>query len=190
MLINFSLIFQMTNPWNIKSIYDLQYFVCPSCIFMDPSKQNIIYHAYEFHPESIDNLDNINDDSLSGVIIPWKMVEIKKEQSEVKEEIDYNNDKNNYCNDKYGVDPTMVEVCLKFENTEQSDFNKETKNSTKIKKSSEVNTNVSCEYCNKEFSKSRNLKRHIASLHEGVKNFKCELCSKAFSRPDILRCGP
>ena len=180
----------MTNPWNIKSIYDLQYFVCPSCIFMDPSKQNIIYHAYEFHPESIDNLDNINDDSLSGVIIPWKMVEIKKEQSEVKEEIDYNNDKNNYCNDKYGVDPTMVEVCMKFENAEQSDFNKETKNSTKIKKSSEVNTNVSCEYCNKEFSKSRNLKRHIASLHEGVKNFKCELCSKAFSRPDILRCGP
>ena len=116
------------------------------------------------------------------------MLEIKKEQSEVKEEIDYNNDKNNYHNEKYGVDPTMVEVCMKFENAEQSDFNKETKNSTKTKKSSEVN--VSCEYCNKEFSKNRNLKRHIASLHEGVKNFKCELCSKAFSRPDILRYHP
>ena len=35
-------------------------------------------------------------------------------------------------------------------NYTEYNINKEPKKSTKVKKSSEVNTNVSCEYCNKE----------------------------------------
>ena len=34
------------NPWNIESIYDLQYFNCPSCTFKNKHKQEIIIHAY------------------------------------------------------------------------------------------------------------------------------------------------
>ena len=71
----------MENPWNIDSIYDLQYFNCPSCIFRDHSKQEIINHAFEFHPNSIHYLDNIKDESLIDVICPWSVREIKKEES-------------------------------------------------------------------------------------------------------------
>ena len=45
----------MENPWDIESIYELQFFNCPSCIFKDQSKQEIINHAYEVHPESIEH---------------------------------------------------------------------------------------------------------------------------------------
>ena len=63
----------MSNPWNIKSIYDLQYFNCPSCVFKDSSEQEIINHAYEFHPESIEYLENIKNDCLMyGIVWPWK----------------------------------------------------------------------------------------------------------------------
>ena len=55
----------MENPWNIKSIYELQYFNCPSCLFKHQSKQEIVNHAYESHPTSINLLlTNIKDDSL------------------------------------------------------------------------------------------------------------------------------
>ena len=77
----------MSNPWNIKSIYDLQYFNCPSCVFKDPSEQEIINHAYEFHPESIEFLENIRNDCLMyGIVWPWKS---KKSSSSTK-----NNTKN------------------------------------------------------------------------------------------------
>ena len=54
------------NPWHIYSIYELQYFICPSCEFKNQSKQEIVNHAYEIHPESIDFLTNIKDESLTG----------------------------------------------------------------------------------------------------------------------------
>ena len=61
----------MENPWNIQSIYEIQYFVCPACTFMNQSKQDIINHAYEFHPDSMAFLANIKDDSLTDIVFPW-----------------------------------------------------------------------------------------------------------------------
>ena len=55
------------NPWDIQSIYELQYFNCPKCIFKNISKQEFIHHAYEDHPEAIENLNNIEDGSLGMV---------------------------------------------------------------------------------------------------------------------------
>ena len=51
----------MENPWNIQTIYELQYFNCPSCIFKNHSKQEFINHAYDIHPESIEDLKSIDD---------------------------------------------------------------------------------------------------------------------------------
>ena len=68
----------MENPWLITSIYDLQYFNCPSCIFKNPSKQDIINHAYDCHPESIEHLMNIDDNSLMDVSLPWD-INVKQE---------------------------------------------------------------------------------------------------------------
>ena len=42
---------KVENPWNIQSIYELQYFNCPNCIYKNQSKQDFINHAFENHPE-------------------------------------------------------------------------------------------------------------------------------------------
>ena len=61
----------MENPWNIQSIYDLQFFNCPSCMFKNHSKQKLVNHAYEIHPESIEYLMNLDDESISDIEFPW-----------------------------------------------------------------------------------------------------------------------
>ena len=55
---------KVENPWHIQSIYELQYFICPSCPFRHSSKQDFINHTYESHPEVIVDLENIKDGSL------------------------------------------------------------------------------------------------------------------------------
>ena len=59
------------NPWSIHSIYELQYFNCPTCMFRNHSKQAFIDHAYEYHPEAVAALSNIEDGSLSDINCPW-----------------------------------------------------------------------------------------------------------------------
>ena len=75
----------MLNPWNIQSIYELQYFNCPSCVFKNSLKQEFIDHAYEIHPESHDCLSKIKDNSLSDVTCPWNEIFIKIKQEEPDE---------------------------------------------------------------------------------------------------------
>ena len=58
----------MENPWNIQSLYELQYFLCPSCIYKNQSKQELVNHAYECHPESIEYLMNLHDHSMMDMI--------------------------------------------------------------------------------------------------------------------------
>ena len=70
---------EMLNPWHIQSIYDLQYFVCPNCVFKNHSKQEFINHAYEMHPKSINYLYNIQDDSLKDIIFPKNVEKVKEE---------------------------------------------------------------------------------------------------------------
>ena len=72
----------MEDPWNIQSLFELQYFVCPSCTYKNHSKQEFVDHAYNIHSESISQLKSITDDSISDVICPWNEIEIKEEISE------------------------------------------------------------------------------------------------------------
>ena len=119
------------NPWNINSIYELQFYNCPSCVFKDISKQEIINHAYEVHPESIDYLYNINDNSLSDIVCPWNLDEIKSEENDYQE-----------------IHPSMIEVCIKTEDSEKSPIylpkQKKTKHKEKIQ-------NMHCDQCDKIF---------------------------------------
>ena len=55
---------KVENPWHLQSIYELQYFICPSCSFRNNSKQDFINHTYESHPAVIVDLENIKDGSL------------------------------------------------------------------------------------------------------------------------------
>ena len=59
------------DPWNVQSIYDLQFFNCPSCEFKDFSKQDFINHAHLSHFGSIKHLMNIKDGSLDDIFCPW-----------------------------------------------------------------------------------------------------------------------
>ena len=59
------------NPWNIESLYDLQYFNCPACDFKNGSKQTFVCHAFSDHPESVEFLKNISDQSLNNILCPW-----------------------------------------------------------------------------------------------------------------------
>jgi len=61
----------MENPWRVDSIYELQYFNCPTCNFKDHTKQAFVNHTYDIHPSSIEYLKNIGDQSLNDVILPW-----------------------------------------------------------------------------------------------------------------------
>ena len=72
----FSLFFQMIvpkveDPWNIQSLYDLQYFNCPVCDYKNHSKQEFFDHAYNLHPESEEALKNIVDGSIGDIVKPW-----------------------------------------------------------------------------------------------------------------------
>ena len=72
--------YKTENPWNIQSIYDLQYFGCPSCKYSNNSKQHFVNHAYESHPDCIDYLLNIKDGSFDDILCPWDSMDIKLEE--------------------------------------------------------------------------------------------------------------
>ena len=66
----------------------------------------MIYHAFDCHPESIEYLANIEDESLKDVICPWKLIEVKKEVENGNED----------DVDSLYTDLSLVEACIKMEN--------------------------------------------------------------------------
>ena len=58
------------NPWNILSLYEFQYYFCPSCGYKNHSRQEFVNHACLCHPESIEYLQNVCDDSAEGIEFP------------------------------------------------------------------------------------------------------------------------
>ena len=44
-----------------------------------------------------------------------------------------------------------------------------------------------CKSCGKSFSQAGYLKKHIHTVHEGLKDHKCEFCGKSFSEAGTLK---
>ena len=72
------------NPWDVVSIYAMQYYVCPSCTYKHVSKQDFVFHAFDIHPESVNSLKNISDGSLLDILCPWNSIIHCKMKSLVK----------------------------------------------------------------------------------------------------------
>ena len=114
----------MENPWDICSIYELQYFNCPNCYYKHNSKQEFIIHAYENHPNAIQFLNKIRTKSLSDIICPWlaeDIIKIEKhpegDLEEVKTEFTTNEAfiDNNYK--EFNEPSDYLEVSVDDENT-------------------------------------------------------------------------
>ena len=196
----------MENPWNIQSIYELQYFKCPSCEVMKHySKQELIDHAFEYHPESVLFLSKINDNSLSDVSCPWSrlVTEIKLEEPNFNENFEES------VISKSATDPfenleefkkeTIITENYVMSNL-QNGFTEEinTSDIETASKTNSLNINVHglvksikkyvCEVCNKEFNLKRQLKCHIKTFHEKYeKIIICDMCGKTFSNKDSLK---
>ena len=44
-----------------------------------------------------------------------------------------------------------------------------------------------CNICDTSFTKKGNLKKHVASVHEGKKPFQCNICDASFAQKALLK---
>ena len=182
--------FKIENPWNIQSIYDLQYFRCPSCEYCDNSKQQFVNHAYESHPNCIDYLLNIKDGSFDDILCPWDSIDIKLEkhlsveltedsyenQNNESFELDFDTHKEeNDFKDIKLEDHFKVELT---ENSLKSENEKTKEESKRIYK---------CDKCDLKYSSKSSLNRHKGDFHEGKEIiYDCKLCDKSYAAKQKL----
>ena len=156
-----SILIKDKNLWNIQSLYELQYFNCPACIFKNTSKQIFVNHAYQIHPEAIENLINIKDGSMNDVICPWDF----KEEIKIEDEYYYMDD--NYV-DLQDDDTYNPEI--------NNDFDQDDKKSIvehvvfETKPNPEVVLNklepYHCADCDKYFVTNGKLQAHMRKFHD------------------------
>ena len=176
--------FDESNPWNILSIYQLQFFNCPCCSFRDNSKQNFFDHALQNHPESKPYFFNICDGSLDDV--DWLKEEEEIEEHEMK-------------NEPFENEPIHNET---IQNEVPSRIVK-SKRDEAIHNSHEK---FKCNFCEQGFQSYSNLSIHMLEGHEEIYhsipltindplkpqlisslNQKCEICIETLpGRKDLI----
>ena len=174
----------MENPWDIQSIYDLQYFICPSCDFREHSKQEFIDHVYDIHPDFVEYLKNVQDNSLADIIFP-----------NIKDEF-----KNELIVEESSIDPLKLEnhdlkLCLyksdmKISTDENQITIKEepvTEKNNKYSFTAEETKNHKCKFCNITFVKIHILLEHIETVHEDKKENQFNHCYVALGRKVNLK---
>ena len=185
------------NPWNIQSLYELNYYICPSCPFKNHSKQILVNHAYEIHfSHAMKFLDAIkNHNSFNDVILPWNTTTsdfTKKVETDLERPKSSNNFREiNFTKiDDDANDPIINVVEIKYEeNKAENDTlilpvkKKKYRKSEKRGKSSFSSS--SCNYCQKVFGNALKLKRHIMGVHE--KSQTCEVCGYIFGEVHELK---
>ena len=181
------------NPWNIDSLYKLQYFICPACIFTNHSKQEIINHAFEIHPDSIDFLTKIKDDSITDIIWPFVEQDVSEDPLNIE----------NIKTEEFGT-------TKEFANREILNCENSSKNINEIADEIEINNAknetidvgchhksgrcqcpnksiIKCDICGNIFTTPRNLSQHIKRIHDKIKDIKCDICGKMFAGPTDIR---
>ena len=141
---------EIINPWkNIQSLYDLQFFICPSCPYVNNSKQKFVDHAFIHHPESDQYLRNIVDGSISDIETP--IHPLNSNGLEIKiEEFDYHDNKQHQQN-------SIVRR-----------VDSESKSATVVLERLNVKDTF-CSLCNVYFCDLKSLMKHKENIHGDVK---------------------
>ena len=182
-------------PWKVQSIFEFQYFNCPSCEYKDYVIQNFIYHAFENHPESTEYLSNITDGSLEGILCPWNSNEyiaeltsggdhLKEEDIDIsidiKEEFCDNNDNdicendNEICENDNAIFENDNDIC---ENDNDILVQQPWIPKPPIKKISKIDVQegveessndgkIKCQFCSKTFCSKKSMNRHVRNIHK------------------------
>ena len=165
------------NPWNVQSIYDFQYFDCPSCEFKNHSKQRFLNHAFDFHSDSIEYLSNIRDGSFDDVVCPWDINNIKIEEKFSDKNIDT-------AAFTPKIEVTELDTFeVNQPNLYEHDFDVAVTSENNVHKTSmprEKNSKTfKCNECNKPFCRKDRLKKHM----QNCENMQyCEICKRSFPK--------
>ena len=152
-----------SNPWDVSSLQDFQYFCCPECDSRHKDAQTFIDHAVLFHEQTKETLVNLHliqiQDVLkepqdyeyeSDVIIPQEFLEVNI-QSFIKQEI---------------VEPEA-----------KSDLVTDAKSDSRYE----------CDQCPKSYKNKVSLDKHVRAKHrDSFKSFKCDICQKICGSQTIL----
>ena len=181
----------MENPWNIQSLYEFQYFNCPSCDFKNHSKQKLVNHAYEIHPESIEYLMNLDDKSISDIEFPWNdckidmISQIKIEEPDTDHLEEIKEEDLDQCSNTNTVDIKSEADCF-VENSE-SNFT-ENPQEIKNKKPDHFGDESNCV---ETLEDPLNIKKVDSKIRKrpakAVKDLNCDYCGKIFSELSNLK---
>ena len=165
---------QLPNPWDVKSLFQFQYFNCPECLFKVHEKQTFVDHAFDSHPESVKFLNILEDESMTGISLPWNnAVDIKVEPeivSDSKDDIDDDYDMNEYYSDHSNSSDEFIPIP-----TKRKKKKKPPKESTFLEQSQ-----VQC-YCCGIMLKVEEIRSHISASHG---NYAVEM----FGEPQPFQC--
>ena len=169
------IITEIENPWDgIESIYEFQFFNCPSCSYKNSSKKDFVYHAFKNHPESVQNLRRIYDSCLNDILPPWNLEfgTTSKDHLEPKTQIIKCDLKNN--EDKKDF---KCYSCIKFFPSKQS-FQQHISDFHNLEGEKTNKKGKKCDLCGKHFYGT--MERHIETVHNPNKvvsetDFKSEI---------------
>ena len=185
---------KIKNPWSIQSIYQLQYFNCPTCDFKIHSKQKFIDHVHETHPESIEHMEKIQDGSLDDINCPWLIsTDFKSEDNVVK--VEFKNDladdnfdnilKVEISNDIITNNSNNLVIGNEFDESgiipSDDDENDNFENYNSMITAEDIeyqDTGHKCDKCNKCFSTKKYLQAHMS--RHGPRRLNCEKCDKSY----------
>ena len=182
------------SPWDVNSLYEFQYFICPSCSNQFSLKQDFVNHTFHTHPESTEYLRKISDESIYDVVPPWT-TESNNFDSEkpceifVKSELNDELDEDNYV---------QYERAASDDNNEFEDFsttsesiNKHTNivqigilPKTEVQEHDYANDENPSPEDNNTFSDENKISFPKSETED---NWECEICGKSLPSPQKLK---
>ena len=188
-------------PWDVESLYEFQYFNCPTCPYKHHSAQDFVDHAFNSHPESKNY-----PDSFSDILPPWKyeskhsfINSMKNELNEYEESsksvensnlIDDDEEINiakseeysDNWNTSFDVTNNVTNVTSEMTNGPNIVTNQEKVTSLGVgsKHSNAPNQNVHEE--EKSFNKKEDIDTTLQfqNVHKGLKELSCKHCDKKY----------